>query len=120
MLLVSPSFPSASRPRPGVSTLTFRVYLWQVKAWAPAGHGSVNVDDRLCAYHRASHPFGRHVYRLFYRLFYHPSSRALWNLGNGPCPCRGHGRGLFLCLYHGLGLGLCSDRGPCHHYALKH
>ena len=115
MLLASPSFPSASHPQPGVSTPTFRVYLWQARAWAPAGHGSVNVDARLFAYHRASRPFGRHVYRLFYHLL----SRALWNLGSGPC----RGLFLFLCLCRGLcrglGLGLCNDRGPCHHYTLK-
>ena len=118
MLLASPSFPSASRPQLGVSILTFRVYLWQARAWAPAGHGSVNVDARLFAYHRASRPFGRHVYRLFYHLL----SRAL---GIGPCLCRGPCRGLFLflCLCRGLCrglcLGLCNDRGPCHHYTLK-
>ena len=107
MLPASPSCPSASRPQPGGSTLTFRVYFWQGRAWVPVGHENVNVDDRLCAYHRAYHPFGRHVYRLFYHLL----SRALWNPGSGPCPCRG--RGLYLYL------GLCGDRGLCRHCTLK-
>jgi hypothetical protein len=109
MLPASPSCPSASRPQLGVSTLTFRVYFWQARAWVPVGHGNVNVDDRLCACRHASHPFGRHVYRLFYHLL----SRALWNLGNGPC----RGRGLFLGLY--LGLGLCGDRGLYRRCTLK-